>query len=133
MINKATLEKVKKIGETFLIVLAVFSAISTGGTFAFKSIYHKEINDFNDARTYMKLAKDSLIPSSNRRHGQASHRLDMLEKKHSGGFAVGLRWDEVEEKMIFRHPDGKRYDAFQRPGSIEWRYTKEGVDYYVYN
>ena len=129
----ANLELWKKVVQTILVTAPLLGLLGTAFTYTVKTIYHREIDDFTKTVTFMELARDSIIPKSLRVHGAIIHDLKILQDKHSGGFAVGLRYDSEEEKMYYRAEDGKKYEAHRYPRNQRWYYIKDGLVYYVYN
>ena len=126
----------KKLLQTIFIIVPILASVAAGGTWAFKTVYHEEITKAEKVYKYMKLAEDSILPSSLRVHGMFRHDIDSLESmvgaKHNGSFAIGLRWDQGQEKVMYRGTDKVLREAHKVPGTGTWYYIKDGVSYYVY-
>lgn len=122
----------KKFLQTIFIIVPILGSVAAAGTWTFKKVYHKEIQEWQEVYTFMKLAQDSILPSSYRKHSFLQNSIEKLESKHNGNFAIGLRWDEDQQKVMYRGKDKVLREAHRNPVDGSWYYIKDGQAAYVY-
>lgn len=116
----AYLDVWKKLAQTILIIAPVLAMLGTCGTWVFNKVYHKEIESAKAVVRFMQVAQDSIIPEIKR-------DVEILQSKHNGNYAIGLRWDEAHEKVMYRGTDKKLREAHQYPIDKKWYFiNKQG-------
>lgn len=128
----AYLDVWKKLLQTVLIIGPSLTVIFGAGVWAIEKVYHKEIEEYRKLGEFMQLAKDSILPHSSRVHSYQNNAIEKLQSKHNGSFAIGLRWDEEQGKIMYRGIDKVLREAHKNPVDGSWYYIKDGQPAYVY-
>lgn len=122
----------KKLAQTILVIGPALTILGAAGTWTVKTIYHKEFEKAQAVYNFMQLAQDSIVPSSLRVHSYLKNAVEKLELKHNGSYAIGLRWDEDQQKVMYRGTDKILREAHQSRVDGSWYYIKDDQPYYVY-
>jgi len=120
------MDKIKKIAGLIIAISAALSIVAGIFTYSFKTIYHEEIEKFEEAVEFSNYAQDTLVPLFVR-------ELDELKgwkSEKSKTIAIGLRRDRATQEIWYRAGlDLKLYRAYYVPEYGAYYYSINGTQY----
>lgn len=120
------MEKIKKIAGLIVAVWGALAVFAIAFNYTIQTVYHEEIEDFDRAIEFSRMAEDSLVP-------MLVNRLKVLQEwktVKSKTTAIGLRKDTDTGDLWYRAGfDLRLYRAYYIEDVGAYYYVKEGREY----